>query len=55
MNTNLIKPDTNNCTEKEWYKWFWGDYNENCKQCKKNCKQSHVVSLSCITFEKVSS
>lgn len=53
MNKSLEKPDLNTCTEKQWKKWFWGDYNEMCKECKKSCKQSHVVKLTCIEFEKM--
>jgi len=39
--------DTNTCTEKEWTKWYWAEYNSMCKDCKKECKQSHIVKLSC--------
>ena len=53
MNKELKRPDTNNCTEKEWHRWYWGDFNDLCKQCTKKCKQSHVVDLTCSQFEKL--
>jgi hypothetical protein len=52
MNSNIQMPDTNNCSEKEWNNWFWADWNETCKECIKQCKQSHVVKLYCPNIDK---
>lgn len=41
----MEKPNMENCTDKEWNKWFWSDFNELCKKCINKCKQSHVVEL----------
>lgn len=41
-----------NCTEKEFSKWYWHDFNELCKNCIKTCKQSHVARVSCAMFMK---
>jgi hypothetical protein len=53
MENKIPMPDTDNCTEKQWYKWYWSDFNEYCKQCQKKCKQSHVVKLSCPDYKKI--
>lgn len=53
MKDKIEMPDTNNCSEKEWTKWYWQDINDKCKQCQNNCKQSWVVLLSCPQFNKI--
>jgi hypothetical protein len=49
----IEKPDMNNCTDKQWTKWWWQDYNELCKKCQKQCKQSWNVKLTCSVFKGV--
>ena len=53
MIEKIPMPDTNNCSEKQWTKWWWQDFNDLCSKCTKNCKQSWVVQLSCTQFKKV--
>jgi len=48
----IEKPDMNNCSLKEWEKWFWQDFNDTCKECVNKCKQSWVVRLSCEKYKK---
>ena len=41
---------------KEFNKVFWKDYNERCKQCEDECKQSHLAEiLFCPFFTRLSS
>ena len=42
---NMERPEEG-CTDKQFSKWFWSDFNETCKLCKNTCKQSHVVRLT---------
>lgn len=37
---------------KQWEKEYWKDFNDQCKQCIKECKQSWKVNLNCPKFEK---
>lgn len=48
----MEKPDMANCSDKEWTKWYWGEFNETCKICINVCKQSHIVTLSCAKFNR---
>lgn len=48
----IEKPDTNNCTIKQWEKWWWQEYNLHCQQCANKCKQSWIVQISCTQFKK---
>lgn len=41
----MDKPDMSNCSDKEFEKWYWSDYNKVCLKCENKCKQSHIVSL----------
>jgi hypothetical protein len=49
----IEKPDMNNCTDKQWTKWWWQTYNKKCLTCIKSCKQSWVVRLNCPDFNKI--
>jgi len=45
--------NTENCTEKQFEKWFWEDLNTICLSCKNDCKQSSKVKLTCAKFLKM--
>ncbi|MDD5651150.1 MAG: hypothetical protein PHF86_12170 [Candidatus Nanoarchaeia archaeon] len=47
----IEKQNMDYCTEKQWEKWWWAEYNELCKKCIKTCKQSYKVKLSCKEFK----
>jgi hypothetical protein len=48
----MQKPNIETCSEKEYKNWYWSDYNDQCKKCKKSCKQSHVpIQVICNKFE----
>ena len=49
----IEKPDLNNCTEKQFEKWYWQERHQTCLKCKNTCKQSNVVDLSCPNFKSV--
>ena len=41
----MKKPDIENCTTNQYEKWYWNEFNENCKLCINTCKQSSIVQL----------
>ena len=46
--------DVFNPTEKEWKAYWFAEYNDRCKECKKKCKQSSKVQLVyCPDYEKI--
>jgi hypothetical protein len=51
--SKLIKPDTNSCSDKVWTKWWWNEFNDLCLKCKRSCKQSWRVKVSCKQFERI--
>ena len=50
----MEKPNIETCTDKEYSKWIWSDYHEQCKKCKQSCKQSHIIKqVSCSKFNRI--
>ena len=55
MLQKIQQPDVENCTTKQWEKWWWQSYNEKCLKCEKSCKQSWRVGLTCPDFKSIQS
>lgn len=48
----MEKPNIEECTTKQYEKWYWNNINETCKTCINSCKQSNIVQLlSCTKYK----
>jgi len=53
MSEKIQMPDMNNCSDKEFKKWWWYAFNDHCLKCKNTCKQSWRTKVICKKFERI--